>query len=470
MASLAAVVGLAAAGLGWAPWYLAAAPVRASPVAREHNISYSEFVRRYAATGTPVVLSGAADSWPAAGLNAPRLRALCGERTLFPPCESDPSSRYPGSIKVLSTQTQGREWGSLAAVPPTARLSTLADLIDAQRDGAWRTMVDGEARSGTELYLHDASIDVLCPALLDELRPPRHFPVDYLQQYGAAQARRRAGALPDCRPGPLGAAPHPSLFVAPAASSTGLHRDAGGTRFWMAVLSGRKKFRLLSPADSLALRARRPTGCDERVRAWLRASGRPELEDDANLVLEACPGYDDDLWAEQLRGGGDGVAVWEAEVAEGDLIFIPQWWAHQVRNLAPGVAVSYNYLDAHSIRDSVALMLGKLELLGLRLAATRGDEAQAALHTSTAAEAASLGAQLDALGAAHAAKRFPTLDASAQPQAPDGNSWAGFFARNRAGGEPAPEDDEARAREAAEWAHAGGRARLLAVLPGRGDS
>jgi len=37
--------------------------------------------------------------------------------------------------------------------------------------------------------------------------------------------------------------------------------------------------------------------------------------------------------------------VWEAEVGSGDIIFIPNGWPHQVRNLDTTIAVSYNYID-----------------------------------------------------------------------------------------------------------------------------
>ena len=49
-------------------------------------------------------------------------------------------------------------------------------------------------------------------------------------------------------------------------------------------------------------------------------------------------------------GGGDPVSngevtVWEGSVGAGELIFIPESWAHEVRNEDATVAISYNFVN-----------------------------------------------------------------------------------------------------------------------------
>jgi len=326
-------------------------------VAREANLSYEAFQRAYAATGTPVVLVGALERWPLRpGANASRdIESLCGARPLYPTCAVD-GRRHGGSVKVRS-DTRGAAWGSMSEVPPTSLLTTLADLMGAQASADSRRQyaaaagprrAQGSLHNGSELYLHDAPIDLLCPELLSRLRAPKFFPTDYRLHGGSAPA-----GAPCAEHARHGAEPHPSLFIAPASSETGLHRDSEASRFWMAVLSGRKVYRLLSPTDSAALRRRRPTECDAALRAWARSAGAANLAGDLgdDDVVEACPGYDGDLWGtpSDLRGDAatlrapvaragptppaeDNLVVWEADVGAGDLIFIPHWWSHQARN------------------------------------------------------------------------------------------------------------------------------------------
>jgi len=48
----------------------------------------------------------------------------------------------------------------------------------------------------------------------------------------------------------------------------------------------------------------------------------------------------------------DGVTVYETITEPGDLIFIPEGWAHQVENLEDSVITSMNFLDNHAIETA----------------------------------------------------------------------------------------------------------------------
>eukprot|EP00966_Prymnesium_polylepis_P101591 2352755-Prymnesium_polylepis.1 len=54
-------------------------------IPRANNLSFGELRNRYLATGTPVIVSEAIDSWPAMqwGRNG-RFAELCGARSLYP--------------------------------------------------------------------------------------------------------------------------------------------------------------------------------------------------------------------------------------------------------------------------------------------------------------------------------------------------------------------------------------------------
>ena len=102
------------------------------------------------------------------------------------------------------------------------------------------------------MYLNDASIDLLCPALLPELRVPRFFPIDY--QLQMRNLHDFDGRHPGYRCSDIGGVQWPSLFIGGPSTGSRLHVDSHGTRFWMGVLEGTKTFRLVSPRDTRHLR------------------------------------------------------------------------------------------------------------------------------------------------------------------------------------------------------------------------
>ena len=343
-------VGIAAGGAAAEDQQLSRATLRTIP--REDNVTFGA-VRQYLANSLPVVLTG----WDAGRLSRAELDGLCGERPLFGSCEDPEVS----SVKFSSPEAAEREeWGALETLPRLDHLlSNLSALLAAQEDASFRIdrrHEDGSVQpiAGSALYLHDAPLVHSCPALLQRLRAPRFFPVDFLQQMDAHMPWE-AGCVP------RKLQHHPSLFVGAGSSRSGLHRDALGTRFWMAVLSGTKTFRLTSQRDSLELKSRRPTNCDAVVADVEHAAQRTLKP---NLEAELCPGFNFDLFEDETGaagggtargvaaggsaggagvagGGGEGpvtdgpLTVWEADVSAGELIFIPEGWAHQVAHLTP---------------------------------------------------------------------------------------------------------------------------------------
>ena len=299
-------------------------------IPREHNITFGMFRRKYLATSTPVVLSGVMDAWEASGLSREELDKLCGSGPVFGYCGDPAHSQIKYHAKDLSIK-----WASLAVMPRNDRVFTnLSQFLAAQQDESFQVEV---ARNGTgwfgmsrtqfsaikgrDLYMHDAPIHHHCPALLGKIRAPRFFPANYLKQLGPGSGSSRAEGC-----GPLGI--KPSLFIGAGGSQSGLHIDAHGTRFWMAVMSGTKTWRVVDPTSAAELKRLRPTACDRRTNELLRDHNM-EGSINPKLFSEMCPGMGTDLFS----GDGDDssgpvtdgpMVVLEANVSAGEIIFIPE--------------------------------------------------------------------------------------------------------------------------------------------------
>ena len=174
---------------------------RRRPIAREHNITFGEFHRKYLATSTPVIVSG---SMVHGHISHAELVELCGERPLRHRCDNESATvRY-------RHESAAEGWGGmrlLRGLEGSAVFRNLSQLIAAQQDERWSMRVEADPNDlssrpvdqlrdtastgqhtvlGPQLYLHDTRISTLCPALLERVRPPRCFPVDQLRQLAGA--------------------------------------------------------------------------------------------------------------------------------------------------------------------------------------------------------------------------------------------------------------------------------------------
>jgi len=125
---------------------------------------------------------------------------------------------------------------------------------------------------------------------------------------------------------------HPSIFIGLEGTQTGLHTDARASRFWMAVLRGRKKFRLFNQSDAEYLSPAEDTETVKETNTF-----HAFFHVDAfNANRSHHPKFQHAL-------------AWDATVSAGELIFIPETWPHQVRNEADSIAISYNFIDDYSL-------------------------------------------------------------------------------------------------------------------------
>ena len=381
-------------------------------VPRFDNPTRATFREKVLRTSTPAVISGHLSRWPALAWDDEKLLSECGERLLAPDCDEE-------ALSVHDSDARGR-WGSMIKLAQSDRVRTLSDLL-----ALIRTSVPGEGEEfemrelGSErhrsvhpsaLYLHDKPIDVLCPRLLDALRVPAYFPVDMLRQPGAQWARSyRHGCNASHGLGSkFNNVGHPSLFLGREGTRSGLHADGHSASFWMAVLRGKKRFRLVSPSDAYSFK---PLDCKPRRK---KHPG------------EYCSKFNASLFDDVAVS--DAVTIWEVNVSAGEFIFIPERWAHEVVNLEESLAVSYNFVDDNNL-------VGHLQWLLFHLF-HRDPDWQAA---SKSKEWRKFYTLLCSYLLDHSSGRFPMLtlyDFANSEKSVAPITWSQFMARNTPEGDP----------------------------------
>jgi len=143
-----------------------------------------------------------------------------------------------------------------------------------------------------------------CPELLEDVRIPAPFSDDLLARYYRKSA-------------------WPTLIVGPAGTRSGLHRDTHDFPFWMALFVGRKRWRIFLHEETAL---------------------RPYYRADRN-------GFDFDPFQPDFTTfpGLGKASVFEHILKPGELLYIPNGAPHAAQNHEDAIAISSNYLDAHSL-------------------------------------------------------------------------------------------------------------------------
>ncbi|KAF0686499.1 Aste57867_21686 [Aphanomyces stellatus] len=207
---------------------------------------------------------------------------------------------------------------SLQRNPALASLTveTKRTVVDSVR---WARLEDGPRvplahlpKAG--LYVHDVSLPLHLPQLMAQdggVHIPAYFARDYLQH---------------APPGALYRETWPSLFVGPAGTASQTHIDSFGSNFWMALMEGRKRWRLIHPDDVHLLY---PT--------W--HVGTPD-------IVFAVDMTQDDASSRHQHALFQYARVYECILEAGDILFVPAGAPHYVENLTDTTALSCNYIDA----------------------------------------------------------------------------------------------------------------------------
>jgi len=272
------------------------------PIDRRHELSLAEFVSEYATPRRPVVIVGAVERMGVASRwgDLRHLAAICGER--------------PAQLK--RQRADSTKWAGLE--PIQSDNSTVAEFVARVEDSWQRPLVGGEhppsrgLRGATGVsYLFDWGLPKLCPELLEGFIVPEYFAQDLLQRTPAVEADQYREQWP-------------SLFLGPKGSGCNLHTDSLGSHFWMALVSGRKEWRVFSPESAAYLKPNAITG---------------SFDIDAFQEEQAAEFYAADMHGTVLEAG--------------DIVFVPAGSPHQVRNIEDTVAISGNYIDATNFEQAL---------------------------------------------------------------------------------------------------------------------
>jgi hypothetical protein len=109
---------------------------------------------------------------------------------------------------------------------------------------------------------------------------------------------------------------------------TPLHRDPYANLF--VQLAGRKKIRLLQPDDGLCIwtHVRQQLGAD--------ASSQGRMRGEEMMVGEEAKLMNEIVW-QDAGTTRESVEAWEAELEEGDAVFIPKKWWHTLEGTSEGI-------------------------------------------------------------------------------------------------------------------------------------
>jgi len=170
------------------------------------DISPSQFFKRYASKGKPVIIRGAMNHWP----------ALSEKRWDF----DQLLSRFKHVMFKVGEDDNGRKL--------RVKMKTFMDYMLHQTDDS-------------PLYLFESGMEGLTASLRSDYEIPSYFPHDFLNLAGKEN-----------KP------PHKWFCIGPKRSGTTVHRDPLGTAAWNAVAHGYKRWVLFEPSENrLLVKARK---------------------------------------------------------------------------------------------------------------------------------------------------------------------------------------------------------------------
>ena len=379
-------------------------------IPRLYSPSFGTFRARHLVPSVPAIVGGALSDWGAMRWDWDHLSARCGERAMGPRCSHN-------SVTLFDAEQGAALWAGAREVKTRALgVTRVKDMLQRQQQGE-------------PLYLHDAAIELFCPALMADVKAPQYFPVDYLQAVPAA-LRFTSHSCPGHASSLVPPSTHPSIFIGPRGTRSALHADDHGSRFMMALFRGRKHFRLLNATDA------------ERCLGAL-----PPLGASYPYKFDLDPFSPKPGQLHEVGADGAKCVLWEGELGPGDLIFIPEEWPHAVVNMDDSIAISYNFVDDWSTASFLRYHASRMSAVDPRGPITTPLEHRRALAVAASALAEHLlrdgwgfqgeGNPLDPqllsalILATFATMQAPLPDARSLPAERLDVAWRDFFAQQR---------------------------------------
>ena len=321
------------------------------------------------------------------------------------PAGVPPSPPWP-TIAYRQPSAVGKSWAGMRFENGAALgVRDLPSLLDAQDEGRLRgvALFDSPANHTCPNTLERSSSSLHADG--DALPAPRFFPTDFEVALGgpAGEGLWRKGGSPW---------DDPDVFASKAGTRTHVHIDSHCTRFWMLMLSGRKLWRVMPPSEGEHLApAARGDGAGEHFEADVL---EPRAERNADVGASLS----------EVR------RLYEFVLQPGELVLIPERWAHAVHNLDDTIAMTYNFVDEANlgcyVREGLRPKAGKLlkKLFGqLVQGRGRADAARAFGQHSNLAYYAHLVGRL----AARAGAKPRPANSVASRVAAEHPTWEAFF-------------------------------------------
>ncbi|TRY68342.1 hypothetical protein TCAL_01405 [Tigriopus californicus] len=183
----------------------------------------------------------------------------------------------------------------------------------------WRKLCSSKSSTVSPKYLKDWHFYRDCPNY-KAYETPEYFCSDWLNEFCE---RDEAPQKDDYR----------FVYIGPAGSWTPLHFDVFGSFSWSANIVGQKHWILFPPDEKLHL-------CDPRGQLLY------DVEDSTTRGLPQMS---------QIRRRFDVIQN------EGDVIFVPSLWIHQVRNVRPTISINHNWFNGANISVIVEEILAALK-------------------------------------------------------------------------------------------------------------
>ena len=164
------------------------------------------------------------------------------------------------------------------------------------------------SRGGEEalLYLKDWHLAALHPQY-EAYEVPLCLGEDWLNEHWQSPEQ-----------GQLGGGDHRFVYVGPRGSATALHADVLFSYSWSVNVVGRKRWRLVPASE----RRRVSDAGTQPLARWLREV--------------------------PVAAGAPAVPIVEVVQEEGELLFVPSGWYHEVENLDDCISINHNWLGAHA--------------------------------------------------------------------------------------------------------------------------
>ena len=293
------------------------------PIMRLEDVSVEEFYEEYspAEKAIPIVFENLMpstfdpDDW-----TREAIMEECGHIPLIDPDEKDCANLTKAAadedchqLRYVNASLFGKEWaGMMTANLTELNVTTLKDVLELQN-----------RPEGHHYYLHDGSLSYICPPAVERIRVPKYFPFDY----------RMLENDPDTVED-MELEHWPDIFISKKGTGSPLHCDADMSRFYFQLLSGKKLWRIMPPSEYWRAS---PTDVDDYYPSKFEV-------DLMNVDFDKFPEM-------------GGALVYEAVLDPGDVIFVPESWAHQVINLEDSIATSMNFVDYHGAPAHIRAML-----------------------------------------------------------------------------------------------------------------